>query len=269
MASKRRRKRQYNFDNDEIYHRIEQFVSNVEAARGCQGGVYERMEDRYAMYRQWVAMRDDDLSNFAPPDVAFHSQKIQDSLVNSTTSTRPAIEAVSMRQAMKDMGKDISELLDYQFFEEAMGEMVLGDISEDFSVGGFYQVFVPWAKEKRSVPSVEVFDPMPEDIEPSDYFSAIMAAKVPQDSTEFEALDPSTTGWDWTSPGKKYSFYTDEEDKVELVTTEEVVAKDSPAPRSIDFKNCLYPPRSTNLQIPSSSNPYGAPYVILIERTVV
>ena len=54
-----------------------------------------------------------------------------------------------------------------------------------------------------------------------------------------------------------------------MVVRRDVVVYDGPRVLPKDYEQVLYPPRSANLQIPSPSNPGGAPHVILVDWPTV
>ena len=59
-------------------------------------------------------------------------------------------------------------------FVEQEGEEVVGDLADAFVNDGVAYVFVPWVREFREVSRIDVFPPIPEEMEPVEYFATIL-----------------------------------------------------------------------------------------------
>jgi hypothetical protein len=83
----------------------------------------------------WTEGKDwpwEDSSDCALPDLMTHSLKVQDTLHNAAMSTRPAISGKAVQKS--DAGKEdnVNQLLDYQFFVENKGEVIVGELADAF-----------------------------------------------------------------------------------------------------------------------------------------
>lgn len=240
------------FYNDEITNR--------------QPGRNARLQ-RYAKYRMWTQGTNwpwPDASDVSIPDMLQDSLRIQDTLHNAVLSQVPPVVSNANKEIDKDKQKTIDNLLQHQFFVENPGEQIIGDLAEAFVNDPSATVFLPWVREKKCVADIRVFDPIPEDAVPKDYFFSLVKAAF-KDARKFDSTD---AGWDWdvTLADDKevdVSFFTDEAGEVEMVTETENIVYDAPRPFVKDYDDVLYPARSANLQPPGPANPGGAPYVIL------
>lgn len=247
----------------DIVTRVRKFAEEDRESRTAESG--ERLQ-RYAKYRQWTTGKDwpfDDSSDAAVSDMMSISLRAQDTLHNAVMSARPAIVAKATHKEDREKQDAIDQLLDFQFFEEAPGETIIGEMADAFINDGVYTVFVPWVKEEREITDTRIFDPIPRDMRASEYFLSLLrrhyAEGVPS------PLDRA--GWDWriTSQEASFSvsFYT-RAGKVEMVETRDVEVFNGPRPIVMDWEDVLHPPRVANLQMPSQSNPGGSPHVVLI-----
>lgn len=230
---------------------------------------YERMQ-RYAKYRMWSRPSDwpwPDASNVAVPDMFQDSVRVQDTLHNAVMSQDPPVVARATLKADQPKEDAVNKLITHQVFTEQPGERFIGDLVESFVNDPAVTAFVPWIRERKTVSKIKLFPKIPEDLEPIDYFTQIVVDEFPEFIPE-----PSAAGWDWTlTPADEtedadpihISFYTDEEDKIEMVMRKDIVVYDGPKLIVKDFDDVIYPTRSANLQSPSPSNPGGASFVIL------
>lgn len=259
----RKRKESFKVDHQEIAERVCKFYSD---------GISERQEQvdlrlqRYAKLRMWREGRNWPWANSFDagiPDLMSHSLRLQDTLHNAVMTMRPAISASSL-SGKEDEAKQekIDRLIDYQVFVENRGEEFIGEAAESFINDEVLTVYVPWVEEKREVVEVKIYDPIPEDELPLVYFKSII-------SSEFQKGDiyKENDGWDWRidlgEEEVKAHFYTNKEEKVELVIERIVSVFDGPRPTVVDWEDIVCPPRCANLQPPGPSNPKGAPWTIM------
>ena len=264
----RRRRESFSFDTQEIIDRVLQFYKIDKQAVDADRDV--RLQ-RYAKYRQWTESKDwpwEDASNAAIPDMAEKSFRLQDTLHNAVMAQRPVVMAKALRDENKKKEQTVDRLIDFQVFVEQPGEAVMGDLADAFVNDGVFTAFIPWVHEMRDVSDVEIFDPIPADgTGPATYFGQIIKSRFAGASAV-----PLGDGWDWRvlpddgSDPFQVKFYTQEKGDVEMVSRREVVVYDGPCVIPKDYDDVLYPPRSANLQMPSPSNPNGAPHVILVDH---
>ena len=238
----------------------------------------EQRLQRYAKYRMWtegIGGPWEGSSDVPLSDMQEKSLRVQDTLHNAVMSTRPAINAMAVQPHNQARQPYVDNLLDYQFFEEAQGETIVGDMAEAFLNDGVFTVFVPWVTESRKMSVSLLFDPIPEDKAPSEYFVAIIRGKK-GDGVRIEPIGDPEQPWDFrvfdadyspTDPVKAkmtiWKFYTGREGRVEASVRGERVIFDGPMPRVMDYDDVFHPPRAANLQPPGPSNPGGATHVIL------
>ncbi len=263
MARTRPRKQRFSFDKQEIVDRVLKFYEEDDTARTNEK---EARIQRYAKFRMWTEGKNwpwPDSSDFALPDIMAPALRIQDTLHNAVMSSRPPISASAVDKRNKDRQDSIDRLLDYQFFVEQSGENLIGDMADAFVVDGEYTVFIPWVKELRESSDARMFPPIPDEMEPGEYFTAILIQHFGPRSDLIPVL--RSDGWDWFLGDMKISFYTTK-DGVEMVTREEVVVYDGPRIIQKEWEDVLYPSRAANLHIPGPSNPHGAGHVILVDH---
>jgi len=268
----RTRVRSLGFDKQKIFTRVHNFYRNDKDARDRDRSI--RLQ-RYAKYRMWVEGNDfpwEDASDLPMSDMLEKSLRMQDTIHNAVMQARPPITANALNKADKEKEKTNETLIDYQFFEESPGETIIGDMADAFVNDGVITVFVPWIKEMREISDVLVFDPIPEDVLPLQYFSSIIAQKFKVNSNSIQF---SASGWNANivyAPREgeeqkvEIKFYTRDNGEVEMVTREKAEVFNGPRPMVMDYDDVLHPARCENLQIPSPSNPGGAGHVILIDH---
>lgn len=269
---KRRRKRidSLKFKREDIANRIEKFYNDDSAARSAD---LDARLQRYAKLRMWTEGKIwpwEDASDVALPDIMTNSLRIQDTLHNAVMAIRPAIitKAVSGKEDQEKQSK-IDNLIDFQIFVEQAGEQFIGELSDAFVNDGVFYVFTAWVTEDREILDVRFFPPIPDEVPPVAYFKELIVNEFPRGEI-FKKND----GWDWeivTDEDEpiKASFYTRDDDRVELVLRRTVRIFDGPKPRVMDYEDVLYPARAKNLQIPGPANPGGAAHVILIDYPTV
>ena len=269
----RKRKASLNIDRTAIFKRIETFYNDDKTARDID--LNQRLE-RYAKYRCWTSGEGgpwEGSSDVAMSDMMEKSLRMQDTLHNAVMSQRPPItsEAVSKQNQAKEDA--VNSILDYQFFEEANGENIIGDLADAFVNDGVITIFVPWVREKRRTSRTEIFPPIPADMYPPDYFTGVLRQIFG------ERLMMTPTGadaWDYKlelpmidDDGKQTTdkttahFYTLDDNRVEMVMKGELKVFDAPLPMVLDYDDVFHPPQCANLQPPGPSNPKGAAHVIL------
>lgn len=264
IAVRRTRKKidSLKIDKATIADRIKNFYDTDHQDRGAE--IDARLQ-RYAKYRMWTEGKDwpwPDATDCALPDMMTASMRLQDTLHNSVMSARPPIMAKANRPTDKDKEEKINYLLDFQFFEEQPGESTVGQLADDFVNEGFFTAYTPWIEETRRAKEIKIYDAIPQDQLPSDYFISLLQGFFPQG--EFEL---SADGWDFkiTDGDKRAeaSFFTTPDEHVELELEREVEVFNGPRAIRKDLQDILHPVRCENLQIPGPSNPLGASHVIM------
>ena len=272
IKRKRTRLESLKFDKKEIADRIYRFYTDDNVARSED--IESRLQ-RHAKLRMWTEGTDwpwEDASDIGLPDMMTNSLRIQDTLHNAVMAIRPAIvtKAISGK-ADVDKQQKIDNLIDFQVFVEQQGEKFIGDCADAFTNDGVFHVFTAWVREDREVMDVRFYPPIPDEGVPVAYFKEIVVSEF----SKIGDIRKINDGWDWEidDPKEKEpvkaSFYTRDDDKVELVIRKTVRIFDGPKLRVMDYEDVLYPSRAENLQIPGPANPSGAAHVILCDYPTV
>lgn len=262
----RRSRKQEKFEDKEraaIAARVIRFDDRIERGRSVEAEMRAIREDKY---RLETSARHEWKSDIALPDMFADSMRAQDGLLNAALATRPMIASKALVEEYTDRQENVDRLLDFQFFVECPGETLLAEMAEAFVNDGQYTVFIPWIDEKKEIRQARTYDPIPDDMFPAGYFT-VLISEMFKDATEALPLDDD--GWDFrvVSPGKEYkvSFYTVDDDRIEMVWTADAGIFNGPRPIVKQWKDVKYPIRAANLQPPGPSNPGGADYVILAD----
>ncbi len=268
----RKRKRSLKIDRGEIFTRVRDFYNddliNITHDR-------DRRIQRYAKFRMWTEGKNipwEDSSDAPLSDMMEKSLRAQDTLHNAVMSQQPVIGATAAQKPNKDQEESVDSLIHHQVFVDQQGELMIGEMAENFINDGVVTAFIPWVKEDRKVADLKVFDPIPDQAEPRQYFLQLLTTHFPN-----AAYEAKKNGWDWTvtqtveeKPKKiQVKFYTRDNGDVEMVTEETVTVFEGPKPRVCQYEEILCSSRATNLQIPGPSNPGGAPHVIMIDYPTV
>ncbi len=231
--------------------------------------------NRYAKYRQW---RTDSptqpwagAADAALGDMLRASLRMQDTLYNAITGTRPILNPKATSEASEGQEDNLEKILDYQAFVEN-GETWASDLVDNYVNDGHYTAFIPWVEEKRHASTIKIFPKMPEEFTPQQYFEGILNIEFPK-----ELVVPASNPWDYFSVevdeqgnpmGEETSiaFYTDPDEQIEMVVTKKLTRFAGPKIIIKDRADVLHPVRVDNLQAPGPSNPAGASHVILVSR---
>jgi len=274
VRRKRLRKDSISVDRAKMAERVSDFY---ETDRTDRDDDLENRLQRYAKYRMWTEGADgpwEDSSDVAISDMMEKSLRMQDTLNNAVMSQRPAIVSQAMHRPNANKETLVDNLLDYQFFEEAPGEITLGDLADQFINDGVFTVFIPWVKEVRRQSDVRVLpEGIPADMFPPDFFMGILTAMFTQEAVitpkgnrdqpwDFTVEIPLKDGAD-KKPKIEVGFYTREDGRAEMVLVGDVVVYDAPLPRALPYDDVFHPVRCANLQPPGPSNPRGAAHVLI------
>lgn len=268
LVRERSRIESLKIDKPTIAERIRTFYDNDMQDRKDE--INARLQ-RYAKFRMWTEGKNwpwPDATDSAIPDMMTASMRLQDTLHNAAMSQRPPVMAKATKKA--DAGKEevVSDLIDYQFFEEQPGEEIIGQLADDFVNEGLYTAYIPWVKETRAVKMIKVFGPIPPDMLPSDYFLQLLLGTYPQ-----AVIEPSGDGWDFRikdgEKRNKASFFSRDSGEIEMELEHDALVYDGPRVIRKDIQDVLHPARCENLQIPGPSNPLGASHVILRDYPTV
>tara|TARA_R110000803_G_scaffold210440_2_gene282261 strand:+ start:26763 stop:29078 length:2316 start_codon:yes stop_codon:yes gene_type:complete len=264
----RKRPKLVNINNDEIVKRVKEFAANDISNRG--NFMDDRLQ-RYAKYRGWTERQSgpwEDSSDITHTDMMTHSMKLQDVLFNALLSTEPPVTAMAHNKADVKKEKTIDDLIQHQLFVDMRGTELYGEVVENFVNDGVFTAFVPWIREKRDVIDLRIFPELPEETTPTEYFMELIRSEFP--TSLIRKLD---SGWDFIVNDNDETFtaqfYTNKDDKIEMVMEREVDVFDGPRPIVKDIDEVLHPWRAANLQPPSPSNPHGSGHVVLVDYPTV
>lgn len=249
-------------DKTKIAERIQQYYVKDQQERGDE---IEARLQRYAKFRMWREGKDwpwEGATDSAIPDMMTASMRMQDTLHNAVMSSRPPIMAKAQHKSYEEKTEKVTNLIDFQLFEEQPGEDIVGQLADDFVNEGLFTAYTPWITETRRVREIKVYDPLPEDMRPVDHFLQIVQGFFPR-----AEITPTGDGWDFkVQTGQKRakaSFYTKDDGRLELDLEREVEVFNGPRAIRKDLQDVLHPARCENLQIRSPSNPMGAQHVIV------
>ncbi|KPK66953.1 hypothetical protein AMJ82_11560 [candidate division TA06 bacterium SM23_40] len=231
----------------------------------------DRRLQRYAKFRQWTSADSEPYpgsSNQALPDITSAVLRTEDTLHNAVMSNRPVAVSRAIHKSDEEKQQLIDDLHDFQLFVEQNGERTIEELIDQYVKEGVFTAYVPWIEEHREVEGRRTFEPIPEDELPVDYFETLIRQEFP--SSKIYPPREDEDGWDWTienEEGKEVeiSFFTTP-DELEMVTKQSVEVFNGPRIFVKSYNQVVYPPGVHNLQIPSPSNPGGAPHVILWDK---
>lgn len=262
----RARKSTIKIDRRNIAERVLKFYTSDETDRN--DFIEDRIQ-RYAKFRMWYERMDlpwSDASDIPLPDMMTDSLRMQDTLYNAVMSQEPPIVSTAQNREDKEKEEAVDNLIHHQFFNDMDGEAFVGDAAENFVNDGYFVIYNPWVKEKAKIVDSRIHDKIPDELLPRQYFQQLLKFEFPDKAQLATPMDAD--GWDWELPMKeekptKVRFYTNDDEKVEMVieTVEEVF--NGPKPMVMDVDDVLFPWRAENLQPPGPSNPNGASHVIL------
>ena len=263
-----RRRRSIKVDKQAIVDRVLDFYQ-----RDLESTTDEReiRIQRYAKLRMWTDEKDwpwEHASNIALTDMLETSLRVQDTLHNAVMMQRPPIGAKAHKAGDKEKEETVDNLIDYQVFEEQAGEEIVGELASCFTDDGVFTAFIPWVTEKREMRDTRTFDPIPDEMEPAQYFFGLVRQEFPG-----HLATPKGDGWDYDvrlpeEEPFEIRFYTKGQ-AVEMVVINDVEVYDGPRIIVKDYDDVFHPPRARNLKIPGPSNPGGASHVILRDYPTV
>ena len=224
---------------------------------------------RYAKFRMWTEGKDwpwPGASDVGLSDIAAACLRLEDTLHNAAVQTRPIVNSKAFKPTDQAKQDKVDELLDFQFFVEAKGEVVIGKMARNFIVDGVVRVFIPWIKEKRSVHTIRQLQEIPADQDPGKYFALQMMQAYPP---PYQIRNLDAAGWRWqvAKDGETFTvdFYTNKDGTVEMDAERIADVFDGPCPMVKDYEEICYPAGAENLQIPGPSNPRGSAHVVMVD----
>lgn len=268
------RKKSLRLDKEKILNRIIDFYEKDKQHNESDREI--RLQ-REAKLRLWRSGRDwpwPDASDVAIPDMLEKSLRTQDTLHNAVMSRRPVVNSKALHKADKGKERVVDALIDYQMFSEQPGEHIVGELASAFVDEGVFTAFVPWVRERREVVLPQRYEPIPDDVDPGQYFlsiinrispNAVAVPVNPKDPWDWDII-PRVENWedDDKSNRERISFYTEPgTGRIEAMRRTTVVVYDGPRVIPLEYDDVFHPPRAGNLQIPGPSNPRGASHVIL------
>jgi len=245
----------------QIVDRCLRFFNDDETARHIQKEARLQRYAKYRMVRWGKSFPWDEASDVGMPDMMSQALHTHDILHNAVMSSESPVAAHPLDDKGQDNATNVDKLLTHQLFVDMPGELLIGDLAEAFVDDGVGTVMTPWIREKVNSTRIKTFGPLQKG-SPRGQFKALLTQEFP----DFN-LQQSSDGWDWVATRedetRKISFYTLENDRIEMVVKTPIIAFDGPRPMVYNWENVLHPPRVANLNFPSDSNPRGAPHVIL------
>ncbi len=272
---KRERFRRFRMSGDERQEIVERVLHFVKEDTEARAEDRDRRLQRYAKYRGWTEGKSypwENSSDFALPDITEACLNLQDTLSNAILGSRPVVSANATRKENAEKERAIDRLLDHQFFVEQPGEQIVEELAELFLIDGVMTAFVPWIREFRPVTDIRIYDPIPIEANPVEYFHQVLEKEFP--GAKYYRTDEE--GWDYRveetekNPEATASFYTNRQTlDVELLIKHEVSTYDGPRILVKDYDDILVAARVANLQPPSPKNPGGAPHVVMVDNPTV
>lgn len=268
-ARKLTRARSLKIDHDEV---VSQVIQDYEQDLRDRIQWNDLRLQRYAKFRGWMEPKTypwPNASNVHVPIMTQNSLRTQDTLFNAVMASRPPIMAQAVNEKDKGKSEAIDHLTDYQFFVEQNGEKKLGDFIDGFVNDGVAVAFIPWIRDERETSEVRYYP----GIEEKDYEDFVVKTML----EVFPDAAMTRTGdgfWSWAVTGKdedkreyeaEVEWYTDEADRLVMVTTKPMKVFDGPCFIPKTLEEVVVPSRCSNLQPPSPSNPTGAQHVILVD----
>lgn len=242
--------------------------------------------ERYAKLRGWLPEKTYPIgalsSNMWVPTMLTASMRLKSSLENAVKSTRPLMEAKATQRRNIERQENISNLIDFQVFEEANGENLFDDFISNLVDDGTAVAFVRWVREDQILRDVKILPGLPRNI-PADVphrlivgqaldvlFDKIIAAAPKQDS-EYPDYEYDVVYEDQYQNQHHaiVCFYDTDQGKLEAHITQEVTSFDGPSFEVLDLEDIVVPARTGNLQPPTQFNPHGAPYVNRLCKTTL
>ena len=278
---RRRRRRSYRVDADEVAQHVLEVVSHTQDERDTW---LKLKATRYAKYRGWIQDRDwpwDNASNQHIPVMISNSLRMKAGLFNAVLGIRPVMAAKTLQRAHKDAADRLASLIDHQIFMESEGEERISQFIDQFIDDGTVFAFTRWARDKRTIHDVRIL-PAPEGELSTDIPDYLIQTVFDQ-RTPLNIVPKDDEGYEWEftfeppDPMKdqpltvKVMIYdkTDEGslvERIEVVLEWEAVVYDGPTFIVHELEDLVAPMRSVNLQPVSAQNPFGAPWVARIVR---
>ena len=254
----RRVRKSLSANRENIVERVLRFFEMDEAARDVQRNLRLQRYAKYRMVTNGKTWPWQDASDVSMPDMMIQSLRIQDTLHNAVMSSESPVTARPLDERGKERAENVDKLITHQLFVDQNGEAILGEFIESFVNDSVGTILTHWVREVIDSTRTKSF-PAPQDSHVQ-YFKAILAQEFPNVTPI-----PNNEGWDWRVGDKTVSFYTLEDDRIEMVVKTKVEVFNGPKPIVYGWENVLHPPRAANLQPPAPSNPRGAGHVILKE----
>lgn len=283
VASERRRKPSLRLDPAAVVRFVTQRLTRDLADRNEWN--IQRIE-RYAKLRGWLPEKTYPIgalsSNMWVPIMLIASMRLKASLENAVKSTRPLMNAKATQRRNTTREENISNLIDFQVFEEANGENLFDDFISNLVDDGTAVAFVRWVREDQILRDVKILPGLPRDI-PADVpprlltgqallvlFDKILEAAPKVDGEypdyEFDVIYEDHYG---QAHHAVVSFYDTDDAKLEAHITQRVTSFDGPSFEVLDLEDVIVPARTGNLQPPTAHNPHGAPYVNRLCKTTL
>ena len=242
--------------------------------------------ERYAKLRGWLPEKTYPIgalsSNTWVPVMLIASMRLKASLENAIKSTRPLMVAKAAQRQNTTREENISNLIDFQVFEEANGESLFDDFISNLVDDGTAVAFVRWVKEEQILRDVKILPGLPRDIPPDvpvrlivgqaieTLFDTVVEA-APREESEYPDWDYDVIYEDhYGTPHHAFlCFYDTDDGKLEAHITQKVTSFDGPSFEVLDLEDIVIPARCANLQPPTAQNPGGAPYVNRLCKTTL
>src|SRR3990167_1658761 len=274
----RRRRRPLTLDREDT---VKTILERVQSAQEERQTWMDQRVVRYAKLRGWLETRDwpwTNASNQHIPIMIADTLRIEAGLFNAVLGIRPVMQAKTLRRELKDQGERIAALIDYQVFTEARGEETLGSFIDSGVEDGTGIAYVPWVRDTRTVRDVRVL-PRPADpltlVFPKLFTDVIFKDKAVE---TVESRDDE--GYSWrgtiTSPDPvddptvvDVEIYDRDDRALEVLLTWDATAYDGPGIHVYALEDVVTPMRAENCQPVTPENPFGTPWVALLDRVDV
>ena len=232
---------------------------------------------RYAKLRGWRQEETypwEGAHNEHIPMIMANSLRIQAGIFNAVLGNHPIMQGRALRKDLIEAADKASQLIEFQFMQEADGEQKLGQAVEQFVNDGTIISFQPWVKDSRRMIDVRVvkgptMDPMTGvQTHLIEYLNTVLVDILGDQLKSLRVEDEEGYHWSgrWADQeGKEedveIEVWDRDDGKLDIEIRWEQVTFDGPTSIIHQLEDIIVPLRALNMQPVTPQNPYGAPWV--------